>query len=131
MNSKQAFKLNLCVKLAAAGITPSEFVENLRKQAMDPTDLFGKLLGGVASTGQSAMGAGINAGVGGLKTLGTAALLAPAVIGAGAGIATEKMESPDPDAADSMQQAELIGLYRRLAKEVRGRKVRHNSERVV
>lgn len=128
------FKIGLLVKLASVGITPREFVSSLilkRADGIGPMDVADKLLGGFGSAGQSLLGHGLEAGSTGLKTLGTAALLAPAAIGAAAGVATERMESPDPAAAKTIQKAELIGLYRRLAREARNRKDTHDYERVV
>ncbi len=125
------FKIGMLMKLAELGITPSEFLNKLSKQAMDPLDVIGRIAGGAGSAGQGVLSTGLSAGLNGLKTLGTAALVAPAVLGAGAGIATERLESPDPAALKSIQSAELIGLYRRLTKEINNRKATHNSERVV
>jgi hypothetical protein len=131
MDAVKEFKTELLLKLAESGVTPGEFVAELEKQAMDPADLLGRIAGGVGSSGQSALSTGIDLGVGGLKTLGTAAVVAPAVLGGLGGVAMEKLESPDPAAVGTIQKAELIGLYRRLAREAKNRKDTHNHERVV
>lgn len=120
-----AFKVGFLRGLAAQGITPGEFVEALHKYAAsdfgDPMELLSKFVGGTASAGQSALGTGIDTAVGGAKALAQGAIAAPVALGGLAGIISEKLESPDPSAIEDLQKAELIGLYRRLAGELRTR----------
>jgi hypothetical protein len=98
----------------------------------DPAAVLSSIAGGVSAPMSTVAGKAMDIGASVAGTAGKALLAAPLVTGGLAGIAAERLNSPDPSAIENLQKAELIGLYRRLAAKMKERKARREtSERVV
>ncbi len=132
-----AFKVGFLRGLADQGITPSEFCTAMAKEAKltdmgNPAEVLGGLASGMGAPisvlGGMAMGVGKDVA----GTAGKALLAAPIVAGGLAGVAAERLSSPDPKMVENLQKAELIGLYKRLATKMKERKARGEiGERVI
>jgi len=141
MNDSQervdAFKVGFLRGLADQGLLPSEFFAMAKQAASasdltDPAAVLGSIAGGVSAPVSMVAGKAMDIGAGVAGTAGKALLAAPLVLGGLAGVATERLASPDPKSIENLQKAELIGLYRRLATKMKERRARRDvGERVV
>ena len=132
-----SFKIGFLRGLADKGLLPSEFFE-MAKQAAKGTDLFDPaailagITGGISAPVSTVAGKAMDIGASAAGTAGKALLAAPLLVGGLAGVASERLDSPDPDAFENLQKAELIGLYKRLAAKMKERRSRkETSGRVV
>ena len=141
MNDSQervdAFKVGFLTGLADKGLLPSEFFEMAKKAAhgtdlSDPAAVISGLASGMGGPISTIAGKGMDIGASVAGTAGKALLAAPVVAGGLAGVISERLNSPDPNAIETLQKAELIGLYKRLAAKMKDRRARREtSERVV
>jgi hypothetical protein len=124
---KTAFKVGFLTKLAEAGVTPNDLFEKLAvpQQGDDPgrvlIDLAKGGLGEVSHIGRQAVGGltGQMSKVPGLAAYGLTAL--PTAIGGGLGALEQLTEAPTSLDPEVMRQAEELGLYKQLAKEIKSR----------
>ncbi len=111
-----AFKVGFLFKLAKAGISPVEFFERVKN-----ADILDPLVSGVVDVGKKGGEMAGGMGLAGLKALGLAGLALPVAAGGALGMAQSSLEAPTAKDLDTIRQAELQGLYKRLAAEVRAR----------
>lgn len=115
-----AFKLGFLLKLAEEGVTPDKFFNSFKKQA----DLFDPVLsGGVDAAKQ--VGGLLSKGLG---YGGVAAIAAPVVAGGIAGAGHGLLDAPNAKDLDLMRKAEILGLYNRLAQDIKQRQLHRNME---
>jgi hypothetical protein len=131
-----AFKVGFLEGLADIGVLPSELYATLEKKAKtdmsDPLDILAAVGGGVSKPVTELGGKTVDVGTGALGTIGKGLIAAPMAIGGAAGVAAQRLESPDPRAIETLQKAELVGLYKRLAAKMKEREARREAgERVV
>jgi hypothetical protein len=131
-----AYKVGFLEGLADLGVLPSELYAAFEKKAKtdmsDPLDVLTALGGGMSRPVGELGTKALDIGTGTLGTLGKGLVVAPMAIGGAAGIAAQRLESPDPKAIDTLQKAELVGLYKRLAAKMKERQARRaTGERVV
>lgn len=119
---KLAFKTGFLSKLAKHGIRPSRLFERVKEAgAADP---LAKFLGGAYGETRGLAGAAAGQAIPAAKLLATLGILAPMGVGATTGTAAAKLTSPPEPDIDAFRKEEMIRLYRRLSKEVRGRRRR-------
>jgi hypothetical protein len=124
---KTAFKVGFLTKLAEAGVTPTELFEKvaIRQQGDDPGRIIYDLakggLGEVSHVGRQAVCGltGQLSKVPGLAAYGLTAL--PTAIGGGLGALEQLTEAPTSLDPEIIRQAEELGLYKQLAKEIKSR----------
>jgi hypothetical protein len=141
MNDSQeradAFKVGFLRGLSDDGVLPSELFDAVSSHVKaadltDPADVLAGLAGGVSAPLSTVAGKSMDIGASAAGTAGKLLLAAPLALGGLAGVATERLSSPDPNTFENMQKAELIGLYRRLADKMKERQTRRETgERVV
>jgi hypothetical protein len=113
-----AFKVGFLTKLASMGVTPQQFFEGVKKADLDVVN---PLISSGTRLGEQAISSGADLGATGLKYLAGLGVVAPIALGAGAGVGKTLLDAPTAGDIDTLQQAELAALYKRLASEIRER----------
>jgi len=106
-NKKSAFKAGFLNYVAEKGFLPSTFHAHVKRAFL--SDLTG-MAGDVTSLGMSTA-----------KATGLAALLAPILTGAATGGIRGVYGTPGAESPETLRKLERVGLYQRLAQEIRAR----------
>lgn len=113
-NKKSAFKAGFLNYIAEQGRTPNEYFQHVKQAFLpDPGALISSGLQGVGEAREIALDA--------LKGGAIAGVAAPLVAGAATGGLREFLSTPSPENPEVLRKLERIGLYRRLAAEIRAR----------
>ena len=118
---KAAFKVAFLAKLAASGVTPTQWFESLTKAANGSPDILSSLLGGGIDLGKSAISGMAGAIPTAAKAIGAGAIAAPILAGGAAGAAQGYMNAPTDEDIEILRKAELLGALRRHTQEVNAR----------
>lgn len=120
-----AFRVGFLKKLAEAGVTPTQFLERVKKA--DLTDLLSSIVSGATGVGQSALSGGVGV-LGDIASKGAlAAGLAPVALGGVTGATSALLDAPSTEDVAALRQAELAATYRRLAQQIRARMQRKEA----
>jgi hypothetical protein len=138
LEKKKAFKHGFFMKVAEAGLRPSEFEEIFRHSfekaaESDAGDVASALTGGaVISKALEMAGGGVKGlwgmGKGMAKLLGIAPLLLAPILGGIAGGSLYYLRRPDELEPEDIKNMERIALYRRLARRARSRTRKEEPE---
>lgn len=112
LTAKEAFKVGFLSRCADMGLNDEETHE-LVKKALDLG--IGSALGALGTLAEKPLSFGL-----------TAAMIAPPAIGAGMGYGLSQLTDADDTDVDELRKSELIDEYRRLADQIRQKKIRLN-----